>query len=496
MDSVGVFVNTKPNGIFNFEDFERDVDCIAKRIEDEENIEEIKTWTDEEKKEKIVVTREDKTLGNERLSDIITYLLDDNEKIQDTCNIGEIQDSNSYRLNKGFDKFFAENQIVQKNVEFDLPDITEYSDDFTGASVGEESDREFVLENNDKYGNENQQKVDLNTSEKTWTNLITGSEIERCSKCICRLTKMHIFDLSGQDSLFSKGKVKERGPHLKNKSQIPRKKQASSSKNKCYYKTENFGNKRGAIKHTRKHPIDANLAESDNASVLQWLKLKNIEKKKKKTAEKIMRREKKQANKLKELDKICRREISDEKVKEWMKKKSRLCKTSNGCVAPFNEAHFIKDTDGAPEGYTIVHSFEKISSPQGKKYPHLRNEKNVKMVKKSAKNEESTIAPTENKKIFAKAQARKSYEEWLQEKKILAQSDNAKQVIRVVGDDRQLVLKERGKIQAIKDYHSQKIDCKRNLQLDSKPINNVSLKVGRQEQIEKTQNHHSLAEKM
>merc|ERR1712141_331999 len=107
------------------------------------------------------------------------------------------------------------------------------------------------------------------------------------------------------------------------------------------------------------------------------LKLKNKEERKKRAAEKKSKKEEKRRE---ELEKLCGKETSDKKVLEWMKRKKKegwaSRKHFEGKVSPLMEDHLFKDVSTAPNGYTVLDSFEKKDGNE--------NEGNLKSEEKEA----------------------------------------------------------------------------------------------------------------
>ena len=437
---------------FNFEDFENDLDFINQHLEDEEN---------PHQNDSNEAMNSDENGVREMSVGSVTSV---DDAVRNSSE-NEMTDKKSYDLQDASSNKTGKLLKDSRKVSFDLlPDMYEYSDDFeSSAEEGEEEEKISVI----PHGNET---TDCNAStSKVNHKSDLKAEINTCSNCNCRLTQMHILDLTNLGSLFYKRNEKGKGGSVKGKP--PNKmKHGKNRLSKCEERVENTEETINALKQSKKPQLDASWTKSSNPSLLQWLKLKNKGERRKRAAEKKAKREEKQAKRREALEKLCRKEKSDKKVLEWMKRKKREKRVSRkhfeGKVAPLIEEHLLTDVPTAPNGYTVVDSFEKKEGDgdQGdlkseeKGAVKVSNKTKVKHDNHNTHKSAVTIAPAENKKNQSTTESRRSYDEWLKEKKHLFLVNDKKTQSKSTSEDSQLFAKERTRRLESKDDSKRKVD--------------------------------------
>eukprot|EP00795_Rhopilema_esculentum_P011231 gene11232-21418_t len=251
----------------------------------------------------------------------------------------------------------------RKRVVFNLPDIPEYSDDFD-SDIDEVNIEEETLHINTPSTQDCEKEKNCHCSKELGV-------IQNCNKCDCRLTSLKMVDFPELNSLFSKMKTERK---LKNENKkacskpIKRKKSGKREKELLdnpfvqpeNAKTEGFLQRSKGKVGQKRTQVQNFWDDSSDRSLLQWLKQKNKETRKKKIEERKLKKEEKREQKIKEIDKICRKEIASKKFDEWIKtkkqEKRKVRLASRGKVSPTNYIG-SKHTVLYPEGYTILETF-------------------------------------------------------------------------------------------------------------------------------------------
>eukprot|EP00794_Sanderia_malayensis_P018085 gene18085-19892_t len=424
---------------------------------------------------------------------------------------------------------------TRKKVSFELPDIAEYPSDFDSDS--EEEENIDHIENN---GDDVVATPSCGTSLQTQTSdevehdcdeseiatekpAQTKSRTSACDKCSCRLTSINVFDIPGLDTLFLRSDKKK--ARKKNEKKLSKKeskelrkienenitigsneinhrtkatqclKQNKTKNNKTIEKNlqqkmsyMDANNKETLHKHSHiksnkveRKPVDHFWDPLGDSTLIKWLKNKEKEKRQKKREEKRQKREKMKATKLDDLEKACRKEISDRKVQIWMREKKhdlKLARQKSGSrVAPqLNDDCSDDRVHHAPKGFMVLKTFNgeqnggtdgvsesceaKAASVQAK--PRKRTIKLAKTFasrKRELKTDKQVEKNSEEEKRKAK---RKTYNEWIKEKRVLLKSkqtnnermDNDKTL------EQSIVVQERKRRYSVKQKSKKSVDSK------------------------------------
>jgi len=442
------------SNFFSFTDFEKDLDFINQHLEDDEQPHEVDETQVNDTAES---NKEERDANCVSYENNISPKNDEDDFEVNPCNK---KDAQSFECEESYNTKVR----LGKKVSFDLPDVHEYSDDFESSSEEQEEDKEP-----NKLGKELCEEGKINDIDHKPSNSQvlnvsnTTSEIKTCATCNCRLTRMHILDLTDLNNLFvMQGKKSERKLMRKRSG---RRKNTQSELHRCDEKVDNIDKNRDDMKKKKKPPLETFWPKSSNSSLLGWLKIKKKEERVKRSAKRKEKKEEKLAKRQEEIAKLDRKEVSDRKVLEWMKKKrkeKRLGKLFEGRVAPVSDDCLVQDSSTAPNGYAIVDSFEmkKPEEPKLEEKEKGRSGDTRKCVvnAKKSKHKEATKSPSEDGKSKSRNGAIKSYDEWLKEKNSSFIVDKAKHENKNVNDDTKIYMKERLRRQEVKNTSRQKVD--------------------------------------
>lgn len=441
---------SETNGdVFNFEDFEKDLDFINDHLGEEEG------------KHRMVNVQ-----PNNEVDETEDEGLRFGENVRSHPTINESFVGLNDIDGENLDTICDEKQ--QKKVSFDLRDCAKYSNPEDSASDTENCEiiddtREALTRIEDDFTTSHSKDTE---GEDNYVKLSDGCNVDainNCTKCDCRLTKMHILNLPELSKLFSRTKNKN---HLnKKKNEKPK---IFGKKSKKVDKGEKNADD---VIQLRKMPLDTGWAKSNNTSLMQWLKLKDKEAKKKKITEKKTKRDEKRAKKLEELDKLCRKEMSDKIVSKWMKEKRKqeqiLRKSCK--VIPFNDNNGLNHADHAPEGFTVIDSFVIKDQEGDTDEQHSKMElfepKHLTGSGKEPrwKSKKGAKVSIKYKEVETKNEARKTYDEWLKEKGASIKANSRTQAKQQNNGDHQLFVKEKARRDRIKVSSRKKVDCNQPL---------------------------------
>eukprot|EP00112_Aurelia_sp_Birch-Aquarium-sp1_P015501 Seg3440.1 transcript_id=Seg3440.1/GoldUCD/mRNA.D3Y31 product="hypothetical protein" protein_id=Seg3440.1/GoldUCD/D3Y31 len=389
---------------------------------------------------------------------------------------------------------------MKKRVSFDLPIMEEYADDF------DTEDEENESAKSDKVHSDSESSADDRNDEVSSAEVkIKKDAVTICTNCNCRMTTLRLMDLPELDSLFvnKRGKRNKKCKDSKSDSAIKKRTNVTkyqenisgssdgkvrNSKTECKKQLlsncqtdSNRTKGDGKEKRKAKEPVDDSWGENSNTSLLQWLKNKNKEAKQKRRQEKKIKKEEKRAKKLEELEKLCKKNLSDRLVDDWMKskkKEGRLSRKMSGNkkVSPLECGN--DDVDNGPKGYTVLNTFKKLPGRKTSRDIqrevenfHASGPKKVQKKKSLSikKDASSSHQDSEEKK------SRKSYDEWLNEKR---SSRNKKAVLQnswVKSDDDELLKNER--IRRYKERQNSKIKVNSSLKTTESNVDPKSTKI-------------------
>ena len=409
----------------------------------------------------------------------------------------------------------SEHSIRKKSVSFDLPFMEEYSDNFDTEDEESESignKKAYSSDPGSSDGDRNSEVSDLEEKSK-------DDVVNICTNCNCRMTTLRLVDLPELDSLFvsKRGKRNKKCKHdsesdsaIKRRTNVKKYQpgtdyssdgKVKSSKAEGRKQLLSSGptdnnKKRGdkKNKHKEREPLDDSWGEKSNASLLQWLKNKNKEAKEKRRQERKIKKEEKRTKKLEELEKLCKKNLSDRLVDDWMrskKKEQRLARKMSGNkkVSPLQcEIDEVINGDNGPKGYTVLDTFKKLPSrktsgdTQSKVEDLNASGQNKVQKKKSmsckdagSSHQGSAESKASNLDRDGQLKARKSYDEWLCEKRSVR---NKKPVLKnswVKSDDDELLKKER--IRRYKEKQNSKIKVDSSLKKTDSKVAPKSTKI-------------------
>ena len=444
----------KSSHFFSFKDFEKDLDFINQHLEDEEQPLEV---DDTQAKDAI------ESKDEERDANCVSYEYITPKNSEDKFDVNPCNKEDA--PSDEYEESYNSNERLRKKVSFDLPDSHEYSDDFESSSEEQEEEdinpknvgRDVCEEN--KVNDIDQKPSDsqvLNESNST-------SGMKTCATCNCRFTRMHILDLTDLNNLFFTQDKKGEKKLMRKRS--GRRKNARSGLHKCDEKIDNIDKNRDNMKQKKKPPLESFWPKSSTSSLLSWLKIKKKEERVKRYVKRKEEKEEKLAKRQEELAKLERKEISDRKVLEWMKRKrkeKRLGKLFEGKVTPVSDDNLVHNSSTAPNGYAVVDSFE-MKKPEEPKLEEKEKGKSYAKRKcvfsaKKVQHKEAAKSPSEDGKSQSRKGARKSYDEWLKEKKSSFILHKATYGNKNADDDTNIYMKERIRRHEIKNTSRQKVD--------------------------------------
>lgn len=489
---------------FNFEEFENDLDFINEHLNDDENSEKDDACVSPRSDNEAEVKERSCDESDASVASGQPELGHPVNRDESYTSPGDSDDEEEY--------FDIEDETTerQRNTSFHVPDSTEYSESFDSDTENSKEDSLPTKseEDIDDCGRDNtggEEKIDHEKCDKAQDPESLRPEIQNCTKCDCRFTKMHILELPELNELFSQDKECKRMKHTRNKKQTVKANKRKTKKRKISkidLKVESGERISDVVAFARKDPVDTGWGKSSNESLLQWLKEKNREARRKRMAEKRAKKNEQMVKKLKEADKLCRKELSEKKVGEWMKAKTRESQLSRGTsfskfVSVRGETEQFDIEDFAPEGYTVINSFANKPAEiiDGKSNLASAGNRSEVIGKTRSKRETSNVRPA--KKINAKleftglmkstsdnrtkngngnstlkaegrqkeeegkckTEIRKTYNEWLRNKKsMLSRNKTAQKNSGNDPDDMKLFAKERYRRHQIKEAYRKNVN--------------------------------------